>query len=439
MGTTPTSPAAPTRANPASRPAPAGAILPAGLASSAWPGPHWPGRYGAAVPPRVPPGRPVRVAIDATPLLDRQTGIGRFVAESVRRLAHRSDTVVTAYGYPIRSRHRMRTVVPPGVRLARLPMAGRPMRAVWRRTGLPPIEVWTGRVDVVHGPNFVVPPALPGTPEVVTVHDLTVVRFPELCNADTLQFPAMIRRAVDRGAWVHTVSRFVADEVIDELGVAPDRVVVIPNGVDPTVVGDPAAGRAMAGAARYVLALGTVEPRKDLPSLVRAFDLLAADDPDLALAIVGPDGWGAEQLAAAIGASPHRSRIRRIGWVSDEHRGDLLRGASALAYPSLYEGFGLPPLEAMAAGVPVVTTRAGAVPEVVGDAALLVDVGEVDALADALRQVLIDPALADELRRRGRDRVARYPWDRTAAQLAGLYHRLAGLPLPADADPPVAI
>ncbi len=351
----------------------------------------------------------------------------------MRRLAHRSDTVLTAYGYPIRSRHRMRTVLPPGVRLAHLPMAGRPLRAAWRRTAWPPIELWTGPVDVVHGPNFVVPPSLPGTPEVVTVHDLTVVRFPELCNADTLQFPAMIRRAVDRGAWIHTVSQFVADEVVAELGVTADRVVVIPNGVDRDVLGDPRAGQALVGAARYVLALGTVEPRKDLPSLVRAFDQLAGDDPDLVLVVAGPNGWGADLLTTAIDRSPFADRIRRIGWVPEQQRGDLLRGASVLAYPSRYEGFGLPPLEAMAAGAPVVTTRAGAVPEVVGDAALLVDVGDVDALAGALRTVLTDPEVAAELVRRGHARVDRYPWDQTAAQLAALYHRLAGRPAPLDA------
>lgn len=385
--------------------------------------------YGAAVPSRpLRAARPLRVAIDAVPLLDRRTGIGRFVEESVRRVAHRSDVVLTAYGYPLRGRHRMRAVLPPGVRLAHLPMAGHPMRYAWRRFGAPPIEAWTGPVDVVHGPNFVVPPALRSTAELVTVHDLTVIRFPELCTADTLQFPDLIRRALDRGAWVHTVSRFVADEVIDLLGADPDRVVVIPNGVDPVIDGDPAGGRTIAGTPRYVLALGTVEPRKDLPSLVEAFDLVAAVDPDLGLVIAGPDGWGADQLSTAIARAKHRDRIGRIGWVTETQRGDLLRGATVLAYPSRYEGFGLPPLEAMAAGVPVVTTRAGAIPEVVGDAALLVDPGDVEGLATALLAVLDDESLADDLRARGTARIARYPWDRTADELVALYQQLAGRP-----------
>ena len=150
-------------------------------------------------------------------------------------------------------------------------MPARPLRAAWRLADHPVTELWTGAVDVVWGPNFVVPPARRAA-EVVTVHDLTPLHFPELCHRDTLAYPALVRRAVARGALVQTDSEAVAAEVRDWLGVAPERVVAVPLGVDPPATGDPAAGRRRAGAARYVLALGTVEPRKDLPTLVAAFD-----------------------------------------------------------------------------------------------------------------------------------------------------------------------
>jgi glycosyltransferase involved in cell wall biosynthesis len=366
----------------------------------------------------------VRVAVDAVPLLDTRTGVGRFVSETVTRLAARADLDLVAYGWPLGGKDLMRAALPLGVRTARLPMAGPPLRAVWRRVDVPPIELWTGAVDVVHGPNFVVPPAWRAA-ELVTVHDLTVVRHPEMCTTDTLEFPSLLRRALRRGAWVHVVSSFVRDEVIDLLGLDADRVVVIPNGLTTTPPADPARGRSLAGAERYVLAVGTIEPRKDLPRLVDAFDAVAAEHDDVKLVVAGPDGWGADAFRSAQRRAAHRDRVERLGWVSEDDRNALLRGATVFAYPSLYEGFGLPPLEAMSAGTPVVTTRTGGIPEVVGDAALVVPPGDTDALAEALGKVLGDSALGDDLRARGLANVERFSWDRTTDDLAALYRRLA--------------
>jgi len=272
----------------------------------------------------------------------------------------------------------------------------------------------------------VVPPSRRAA-EVVTVHDLTCVRYPELCTADVLAYPGLIRRAVRRGATIHAVSQSMADEIASTFAVDDDHLVVIPNGVTPLAAGpgtDAAAGTARAGGDRYVLAVGTVEPRKDLPGLVRAFDQLAGDDPDLRLVIAGADGWGAQQLGVAVAASPHRDRIVRLGWVDDDARAALVRGAAVFAYPSRYEGFGLPPLEAMAAGTPVVATAVGALPEVLGDAARLVPGNDVDALAGALDDVLHDEGAAAALVAAGVERAARYSWDRTADGLADLYRRL---------------
>lgn len=366
----------------------------------------------------------VRVAIDAVPLLDTRTGVGRFVDETTSRLAVDPTLALVAYGWPLGGKDAMRAALPAGIATGRLPMAGPPLRAAWRRMSAPPIEMWTGRVDVVHGPNFVVPPAWRAR-ELVTVHDLTVLRHPELCTDDTLEFPSLLRRALRRGAWVHTVSHFVRDEVIDLLGVPPDRVVVIPNGVTAAPPGDSARGRTLAQSERYILAIGTIEPRKDFPRLVDAFDRLAADQPDVKLVVAGPEGWGADEFRRAVRRAEHRDRVIRLGWVTDADRNALLRGAAVFAYPSLYEGFGLPPLEAMSAGVPVVTTRAGGITEVVGDAAELVPPGDTDALATGLARVLADDGRADDLRARGTANLARFSWDRTANELGALYHRLA--------------
>src|SRR5262249_38086938 len=154
------------------------------------------------------------------------------------------------------------------------------------------------------------------------IHDLTAVRFPELCSGDPLFYPQLLRRALAAGAWAHTVSSFVAAEVVDLLGADPERVVVVPEAVPPVAAADPARGRARAGADRYVLALSPVEPRKGHPSLVRAFDQLAAREPDVALVIAGADGWGADRLDDALGSmSPeHRARVRRLGYVGHDDR-----------------------------------------------------------------------------------------------------------------------
>jgi glycosyltransferase involved in cell wall biosynthesis len=267
-------------------------------------------------------------------------------------------------------------------------MPARVVRELWARgVAWPRAEHWTGPVDVVHALNYVAPPAR--VPVIVMVHDLTFVRFPELCTPDTLRYGALVRRAVLDGAVIHTPSEFVAGEVRDEFGVEPDRVVAIHSGLSAVTGGTAETGAALAGGSRYVLALGTVEPRKNLPGLVRAFSAIATEDHDVRLVVAGPDGWDQGQFAAAVARSPNRDRIVRLGYVSSTARRNLLAGATVFAYPSRYEGFGLPPLEAMAVGVPVVAGRAGALPEVLGDAAMLVDPGG-DELAHALTRLLSD-------------------------------------------------
>jgi glycosyltransferase involved in cell wall biosynthesis len=365
----------------------------------------------------------LRLAVDLTSQLLPLTGVGVVVREIVDRLAERGDVALTGYAVTWRGRGRLADVVPPGTAVVERPMAARPLHRLWRRADHPLIDHWIGRHDVVWGPNFVGPPTRAAS--VITVHDLTPLRFPELANEFTLSYPDLIRRALRRGVWVHTPSEFVRAEVVEQLGADPDRVVAIHHGVRATPSGDPARGRALAGGDRYVLAVGTVEPRKDLPTLVRAFDLLAADDHTLRLVIAGGDGWGAEALTAVVAASPHRDRIVRLGWVDDDDRGALLAAAAAYAFPSVYEGFGLPPIEAMGAGVPVVTTRAGSLPEVCRDGAELVAVGDAGELAAALGRVIDDGTHRSALVERGREVAAGYDWDVTAEQFAALLARAA--------------
>jgi glycosyltransferase involved in cell wall biosynthesis len=382
------------------------------------------------------------VAIDATPLLGTRTGVGRFCEGALRALAPRHELDVDAFAVTWRRRHRLPPLVPAGVRVRQRAMPARPLHLAWAHLGGPAVEWFVGPADVVHGTNFVVPPTR-GAARVVTVHDLTTVRFPELCDRATLGFPSLVRRAMAEGAWVHTPSQFVADEVVAEFGADPDRVRVVYHGVTrgevpaataaTAATGDPPRGGAgpaptplPPGTARYVLAVGTIEPRKDYPGLVHAFDLVAEARPDVALVVAGVDGWGAAAFHQAVEASPHRDRIVALGYVPDAALGRWLRGAALLAYPSVYEGFGFPPLEAMAAGVAVVASAAGAVPEIVGDGAVVVAPGDIDALAAALGSVLDDADARAALVDKGRCRAARFTWEACGAGLVALYADAAG-------------
>lgn len=363
----------------------------------------------------------MRVAIDATSLYGPRTGVGRFTSCVLAELAQRSDVEVIGFAVTWRGGHDLRDLLPHGIGAARGKMAAAPLRFLWRRTEHPRIERWTGAIDLVHGPNFVVPPS--AARRVASVHDLTFEHYPQFCTSDVLQYPGLLRRAIRAGAWIHTDSSFVRDEVIDLLGAPAERVVVVPLGVDPPTSLDPRNGRLLAGGNTYVLALGTIEPRKNLPLLVDAFDQLAGEHPDLRLVIAGPDGWGVDAFDEALGRAHHASRVVRLGFVSESDRGDLLAGASAVAVPSHYEGFGLTAAEAMLAGTPVVASAAGSHPEVIADGGLLVPSGDRDALASALGRVIEDPALADDLRRRGMERARAFTWSATASGLIDLWRR----------------
>jgi glycosyltransferase involved in cell wall biosynthesis len=372
-----------------------------------------------------PAGAIVRVAVDATPLLGHPTGVGAFCQGALDALAGRSALDVRAYAVSWRRRHGIEAKLPAGVTTRQRAMPARPLHALWGHTALPPVEWFVGDVDVVHGTNFVVPPTKKAS--VASVHDLTPLHHPELCDAATLAFPRLIARAVGRGAWIHTDSEFVAGEVLEAFEVAPERVRVVHPGVPPLPHLETDAAQRILDrweglrGRRFVLSVGTAEPRKDLPGLVEAFDQVAAQEDDVALVLAGPPGWGEQELDAAIHRSRWQARIVRTGWLEDDALSALFGQASVLAYPSRYEGFGFPPLQAMRAGVPVVATRAGSLPEVLGDAAAVVEVGRPDALADALVQALGDDTLRRRLIAAGTARAAGFSWERCGDGLEALY------------------
>jgi glycosyltransferase involved in cell wall biosynthesis len=360
----------------------------------------------------------LRVALDATPLLGNPTGIGVFTRGLIDGLAQRGGVQVAAFALSARGFLQLGSVLPPNVAHNRLPMPAGLLTASWRQRAFPTIEPWIGPSDIVHGTNFVVPPVKSGT-ALVTVHDLTAVRFPELCEPASLRYPSLVKVAVNRGAHVHTLSQFVADEVCELLNVPSDRVHVVPPGVREMVTTQTRADR------RYVFAIGTVEPRKDYPTLIRAFDKVATQIDDVDLVIAGAAGWGASKTDEALSQATNRERIKLIGRIDDAAYASLLIGASALAYPSIYEGFGFPPIEAMQCGVPVVATNAASIPEVCGDAATLVPSRDSDALAEAIIDVLTNGQRRGEMIDAGKKRAAMFDWATSTQSFVDLYKAIA--------------
>ncbi len=366
---------------------------------------------------------PRHVALDLGPLAASPTGVGAFCRGLLGALRRREDVTVSGYAVALRS-GAVRSLVEADLALHTWPLPARLVNLLWQHGAVPSGELvargWTGPpVDAVHGTNFVVPPCRRAA-EIVTVHDLTAVHHRELCAPASLAYPSLVRRAIGRGAFVHTHSRWVAAEVVALLDAPVDRVRAVPPGIEPRR----SLGQLGSPPLRwpYLLALGTVEPRKGYPTLVEAFGSFAREVPDVRLVIAGSDGWGSAALEAALRSCPVRRRIVRRGYIADDERDRMLAYAIALVYPSIYEGFGLPPLEAMAAGVPVVASDGGALPEVLGKAALLVPVGDAAALAAALVRVVEDDGLRVGLVERGLAHADAFGWDAAAAGMTALYN-----------------
>ncbi|HEY5171775.1 MAG TPA: glycosyltransferase family 1 protein [Acidimicrobiia bacterium] len=371
------------------------------------------------------------VAIDVTPLLGARSGVGAAVAEIVaalRALEAGPDLVP----YTLSTRARLhRDSVPADTRF--VPIPARILLRSWVRADTPRIDRWLRPAQVVHATNYLAPPSR--LPTVVSVYDCSFVRYPELCTPEVRAFDPVIRRAVARGATLHTASDFVADEIEEIFGKglrAAGRLVVIPLGVPSlgAVAQMPADVESALGGAPFIIAIGTLEPRKNFAHLVGAFGELAAGHPDIRLVVAGHDGPARPEIVAAIARldAGARGRVVLAGGITDAGRRALLENATLLAYPSIYEGFGFPVLEAMTAGVPVVAARAGSIPEVAGDAALLFEPTNEHDLAREMDRVLTDDAIRSELVARGRDRVHAFSWDHTARALTSCYRRVAEQP-----------
>lgn len=358
----------------------------------------------------------LRIAFDATPVPAQRVGAGVYVAELLRAL-DRLDLELHVFAKG-RDVHEFAAFAPKATMHAvRLP--NRPARLVWSESVLP-LRIRRLAPDVFHGPHYTLPAGV-GCPSVVTFHDPTFFTMPDVHERSKVQyFTRAARTGIRRAARVVAVSEYARRGAIDHAGAKGDRVDVVHSGIDPDRYHP--ADVVPFEFEPYVLFVGALEPRKNVPALVGAFDTLAAEGLARHLVIVGPRAWGAEAVDAAV-ARVVNGNVHQLSFVDEDRKIDLYRRASLFVYPSLAEGFGLPVLEAMACGTPVVTTTGSAPEEIAGDAALCVAPGDRDELHAAMRRVLSDAGFAADLRRRGLERASRFTWARTAAATVDVWRR----------------
>lgn len=349
--------------------------------------------------------RPIRVALDVTPELIGSTGVARYTRELRRALERRGDCELRPFAFG-----RVTEPIPGGVRHVPVPL--RLVHAAWRRTGLPRAEQIVGRADVVHSLDLIPPPTR--LPLVVTVHDLVTRQLPSLHDRRAREMQQGQLAALDRAAAILAVSHSTAEDLID-IGVDPVRIDVTPNGLSAL----PAPAEPPIGPGPFVLTVGTLEPRKGHELLLRAFS--DAGLGDVKLVFAGPAAGRSDELQLAGRELGISDRLKILGRVDDTVLAGLYRDATVLCMPSLGEGFGLPVLEAMAAGLPVVASDLPAVREVANGAAELFEPGDAASLTAALQRVLRDSELGERLRTDGLKRASRFTWEATAEATVHAY------------------
>lgn len=374
----------------------------------------------------------MRVLVDATAAVRKHGGLGRYEEELARALVTIDSGVDLGLFYADAARH---SIPPPldTLPVKTLRMSTKP----WRMAALGssyahfPMDRLLGNPDVFHATEHLLP-YLRRTRSVFTLHDLAFLRSPESHLPLNRWFLGlMMPRFLRSASAIVCVSQYTKEDAVSQYGLEESKVIVIPEGVHPRFhpVEDPellASVRARYKLpARFILFVGTIEPRKNLATLWEAYRALRDEGRPVKMVIVGKRGWLYEATFRRLRELGLEQEVVQPGFVADEDLPAVYSLASCFAFPSLFEGFGLPPLEAMACGCPVVCSRVTSLPEVCGDAALLVPPSDVPALASALRRLLDDPDLCSDLRARGVLQASKFTWEKAAHSTLDVYRAVA--------------
>lgn len=367
-----------------------------------------------------------KVAIEFTPAVAQGGGVARSVREMTAALLPAAAHDYTLF---VAGTHALPADVAyydPRVRRALL--SGMALTRVWHRLRIPlPVEAFTGRQDVYFATDFALPPTLPRTKTAVFIHDLTFRRVPEAALPPLVAYlDSVVPRALERADVIVVNSEATKADIVEIYGTDASRIVPVQFGVHPRFTPSRSPAERLRAkydlpSAPYVLAVGTIQPRKNYSRLIDALGQLRAGGVDVSLVIAGGRGWLESPIYDAVRNAKLESAVKFLGYVNDADLPALYSHAAAFAMPSLYEGFGLPILEAMACGTPVVTSNLSSLPEAAGGAALLVDPLDSEAIAHALRTILTDSTVRRQLIAQGLERVAPFVWERTAEQLVAAF------------------
>lgn len=367
----------------------------------------------------------VNICIDIQSAIAQRAGVGRYTKSLVEALGPQAGDDELRLFYFDFKRLGMPFQVPGTQQRAVTWCPGRIVQKSWKTVGFPPFDWFAGSADVYHFPNFVLPPLRQGK-SIVTIHDVSFMRYPEAAEPKNLRYlNAQIRQTVERADLIFTDSQFSADEISEMLGVSPSRIRAIHLGLTGNMERpDDATVQAMRQHYRlerpYLLFVGTIEPRKNLPFLMEAFEQMQGFDGELVLA--GMTGWKFEPIFERLATS--KARIRYLEYVDERWLPALYAGAELFVFPSLYEGFGFPPLEAMRCGTPVLSSRSGSLAEVLGDGAAYAPIEQAAEWADETTRLLNDSDRRTHLVKAGYVQAAKYKWEETARQTWQHYREL---------------
>jgi len=374
-----------------------------------------------------------RIAIDYTPAYEQGGGIGRYVRELTSALAQLDH-------------HNHYKLFVAGAAQAQLPplpssnFIWKPSRITpswfarfWHRARLPiPVEVITGGIDLFHATDFVLPPTRRETKTLLTVHDLSFIRVPDAATPSLRSYlNKVVPRSVKKVDHVLADSQATKDDLIELYDVSPAKVTVLLSGVDTRF--QPVTDQSTLMRTRhkyeledhaYILSVGTVQPRKNYSRIIRALHILRQQGHDLHYAIAGGKGWLNDEMYTTIKQTGMQDYVHLLGFVDDEDLPALYSISDCLVISSLYEGFGLPILEAMACGTPVITSNLSSLPEVAGKAGILVDPRDTNAVVDAIQEIITNGNKRQQLIKAGYQQATKFTWEHSAQQLKSVYESL---------------